>query len=200
MKNRPLFQELAKLAENNTFQKKSLESLEWYRKKVSNLFGEKQLELNQVFEKQNYPNKPLWGNIVTFKYTPKHKDTLPYYDMYPLVLIIDISPQNFLGLNFHYLRPIDRAIFMDRLYKYQKLSVKDQTLKINMYYEWLQSSARLSYYKPCVKRYRTANIGNMFYTLMPQEWDIALFLPTEKFVGANKRTVWKHSISTIKEK
>jgi hypothetical protein len=30
-----------------------------------------------------------------------------------------------------------------------------------------------------------------------QEWETAIFLPTERFQGANKRSVWKESKKTI---
>jgi hypothetical protein len=29
------------------------------------------------------------------------------------------------------------------------------------------------------------------------EWEIAIFLPTEKFVGTNKRNVWRESKQSV---
>lgn len=193
MKDTPLFEKLVNLSDQNVFRQRTTESLEWYKKKLFAEFGDRQLDPLSIFDKNKYPNKPEPGNIVTFRYNPKLAKTLPYYDVYPLVLILKLLPDGFIGLNFHYLSPKHRAWFMDRLYKYQTFSKKDETFKINMSYKILKSTSKLSMYKPCIKRYRRANIGNMFYTLLPSEWDLILFLPTEKFMGSKKQKVWKDS-------
>jgi len=198
MKNAaPLFERIAAITDKNVFKQRTGESLEWYRKKMFAEFGDKNIDPIALFDKNKYPNKPQIGNIVTFRYNPKLANTLPYYDLYPLVLILKILPDGFLGLNFHYLSPKYRAWFMDRLYKYQTFSKQDETFKINMSYKILKGTSKLSMYKPCIKRYRNRNIGNMFYTVLPSEWDFVLFLPTEKFVGAKKQKVWKDSENEI---
>ena len=48
-------------------------------------------------------------------YNPKHKATLPYYDLFPLVLPIQKLSDGFIGINFHYLYPKDRAILLDEV-------------------------------------------------------------------------------------
>jgi len=193
----PLFERLASITDQNVFKQRTWESLEWYRKKLFAEFGDKNINPVPLFDKNNYPNKPQIGNIVTFRYNPKLANTLPHYDLYPLVLVLKILPDGFLGLNFHYLSPKYRAWFMDRLYKYQTFSRVDETFKINMTYKILKGTSKLSMYKPCIKRYKNRNIGNMFYTLLPSEWDMILFLPTEKFVGAKKQKVWTNSENEI---
>ena len=48
-------------------------------------------------------------------YDPKTKDTLPYYDRFPLTIMVGPAPKGFYGLNLHYL-PLDiRARFLDSL-------------------------------------------------------------------------------------
>lgn len=198
MKNiSPLFERIAAITDEAVFKQRTFESLEWYRKKIFLQFGDKNIDPTALFDKKKYENRPKIGNIVTFRYNPKLAQTLPYYDRYPLVLILKILPDGFLGLNFHYLSPKHRARFMDRLYKYQTFSKKDETFKINMTYKILKGASKLSMYKPCLKRYKNRNIGTMFYTLLPSEWDFVLFLPTEKFVGAKRQQVWDDSENEI---
>ena len=43
------------------------------------------------------------GKMYFFHYSPKLKDKLPYYDSFPLVIIIEMYGDGFLGLNLHYL-------------------------------------------------------------------------------------------------
>ena len=45
----------------------------------------------------------------------KHKETLPFYDSFPLVIIIGKAKGGFLGMNLHYLPPTLRAKFLDAL-------------------------------------------------------------------------------------
>lgn len=186
-----------------TFELRTQQSLDWYRQKISNISQTKtQLDPNQVFDKKHYVNYPKFGNIVTFRYSPKTKNSLPYYDAFPLVLIINVVPQGFIGLNFHYLSPIMRAGFMEKLYDYQ-LSVSGgknlPKIIINMKYEILKAQGSLFYYKACIKHYKKSQIKGMFYTLTPDEWDMALFLPTEKFIGEPKKSVWEKSKQIIKK-
>ena len=78
------------------------------------------------------------GKLYFFMYMPKHKGTLPYYDTFPLVLPIQKESDGFLGINFHYLIPKDRAILFDEL----KVFVNDITLgpmtKIKIKYDMMR--------------------------------------------------------------
>lgn len=196
-KERTYFQELVTLAvDKGTFNKRTRQALTWFRTKVKDTFGTKDTDPEVFFDKRNYPNVPIPGNIVTFRYNPIGKATLPYYDMFPLVLIVKLVPGGFLGINFHHLHPMDRAEFMSRLQPYQR-TYSDGTIRINIKYNTMKESNRLLYHKVCLRRYYKTNIKTMFYTLTPDEWDIALFLPTEKFIKTRKQKVWEQSQEKI---
>ena len=141
---------------------------------------------------------------MTFKYDPKLKFELDYYDQYPLILVLKLYADGFLGLNFHYLRAIDRAIFMNSLYKYQ--GEKEFQTIINIKYEKLVGADTMRYYKPCIKRYRYKNISPKIAIIDPHLWDIALFLPTEKFVSkkqrstSNKFRIWERSRNLVRKR
>lgn len=195
----PFFQTLMKLIEGNgTFHKRAQQSIDWYRQKLSSIVDRK-IDPSQLFNQKNYPNKPRVGNIITFKYNPVGVETLPYYDMFPMVLVLKFVTGGFIGLNFHYLNPRQRAVFMDRLMQFQKYSRATETVTINIKYEMLVNNLKLRYYKPCIKRYRTNNISKMVYTILPEEWEIAMFLPTENFVGKKKTNVWLESSKEIQK-
>lgn len=200
-RNRKYFEDLVELArDNEVFNKRTLQALTWHKNKVKEKFGSKDILPDAFFDKKNYPNKPIPGNIVTFRYAPKLKNTLQYYDEFPLVLIVKLVPGGFLGLNFHYLHPIDRATYMSKLAKYEK-PFSDGTIKINITrYSALKTVCNIPFHKECIKAYKTSNIKTMFYTLTPEEWDIALFLPTEKFIKKKKQDVWKESTQRVRKK
>lgn len=137
---------------SDLLKQKTNESLNWYRNKIKNRFSSKTILHTEYFHKKNYPNKPIFGNIVAFKYSPKNEQTLKYYDRFPLVLILKVVPGGFIGLNFHYLHPIHRAYFMDAIYDYSNNQNNYKLKQINIKYNTFKISSRLRYYKPCIKK------------------------------------------------
>ena len=133
------------------------------------------------------------GRMYFFMYNPKHRATLPYYDLFPLVLPIQKFSDGFLGINFHYLYPKDRAILLDEL----KIFVNDRTLsdiaRIKVSYDMLRGFTRFKRAKPCLKRYLTTYMKSQFIPVTPDEWGPALFLPVEQFRKRNKQAVWAES-------
>lgn len=138
-------------------------------------------------------NRNIIGHMVMFQYDPKTKDTLPYYDRHPLVFIVKPLPDGFLGLNLHYLPYKWRAILLNRLTDIATNDKFDETTRIRMTYKLLARSARFKAFQPCLKRYLTPQIRSRFLWVPAQDWEIAIFLPVQKFVGASKEKVWKES-------
>ena len=133
------------------------------------------------------------GRMYFFMYNPKHKATLPYYDLFPLILPIQKFSDGFLGINFHYLYPKDRAILLDEL----KVFVNDRTLseaaRIRVSYNMMRGFTRFKRAKPAIKRYLTTYMKSQFIPVTPEEWAPAIFLPVEKFRKMNKQGVWSES-------
>ena len=95
------------------------QSREWFRKKISTLRGKEFRRINQgqlmQEEELTLNNATDIGKMCMFFYDPKHKDTLPFYDSFPLVIIIGKAKGGFLGMNLHYLPPVLRAKMLDGL-------------------------------------------------------------------------------------
>ena len=133
------------------------------------------------------------GRMYMFSYNPKHKDTLPYYDIFPLIFPIQFSNDGFLGLNLHYLPPVLRARLMDALYSIANNNKYDNTTKLRVSYQILNGAAKYKYFKPCLKQYLWNHINSKFINVEPKNWDSALMLPTERFQKATKDKVWRDS-------
>lgn len=140
---------------------------------------------------------PMVGSMYMYYYDPKHKQTLPYYDRFPLVFPYRKVPGGFMGINLHYLPLVYRAKLMDALYDVTNNKNFDETTKLKMNYQVLSSAAKFKYFAPCVKHYLTEHLRSRFLYVYPSEWDIALFLPTERFQGATKQKVWADSKKLI---
>ena len=145
----------------------------------------------------------MWlGKMYFFVYNPKHKMTLPYYDMFPLVLPVERYSDGFLGINFHYLAPKERAHLLDEI----KVFVNDKTLsektRIMLTYDMLRGFTKFKRAKPCLKRYITMYMKTQFIPVLPDEWGPAIFLPVENFKKMSKKAVWMESkkiYSTIRK-
>ena len=133
-------------------------------------------------------SKQIIGGMYMFFYDPKHKDKLPYYDLFPLVIVVGPAPGGFYGLNLHYLPPKLRLQFFSNLMDIQgsKLSEND---KFALTYNTLQRSSKLRYFKPCFKHYLSSQVQGNFAEVPAPEWEIAVFLPTAQFRKANSYKV-----------
>ena len=138
------------------------------------------------------------GKMYMYFYDPKHKATLPYYDTFPLVFPIERYSDGFLGINFHYLPLPLRARLMDNLYDITSNKKFDDSTKIKATYSLLNGASKFKHFRPTVKRYLVNHIRSRFLFVHPTEWDMALFLPVQKFQKAKLGTVYADSRSKIK--
>ena len=168
----------------------------WYRKQgleVKRKSPKKLMRENRKNLKPTIKGRMMLGNMYLFEYGPKLKKKLPYYDEYPLVFPIKALSDGFLGINLHYLPHRLRARLMDSLYGLLRNDKMDESTRLRISYDILKSAARYKYFKPCVKRYLNENVKSRFLKVEPNEWDIAIFLPLERFQKAPEKTIWTES-------
>ena len=173
-------------------------SAQWFQDKIKGLKG----TLRNQFSSTNAPKfyreaenkidrkvlklRANFGDLFAYYYDPKHRQTLPYYDSFPLVMLIKAEKETFLGLNFHYLPPKLRAILLDRV----SAKIGDTIPK------W-DKLVKIPQIEPCVKRYRFDHIMRKVIPIKEDEQEIAIFLPLERFRKASKSKVWADSRKRI---
>lgn len=133
------------------------------------------------------------GQFYFFSYYPEHHNTLPFYDRFPCVLVLDRTSTGFLGLNFHYLPYTDRARLFDALYTHRKPDVNPIDTEIDVSYDMLSSSSKYFGYAACVRRYLYNSCRSNLLQIGETEWDLALFLPVALFQKQPQSAVWKWS-------
>jgi hypothetical protein len=189
-----IFQKIAKEGRAEGIAVGTEEARDWFRDKAS--------EVGQVNVQREMRNRERTfnklvptdiGRMYHFFYDPKHKDTLPYYDRFPLVFVMDRYKDGFLGMNLHYLPPLFRARLMDRLYTITRNDSIRESEKLRLSYSLLSASSKFKYFQPCVKRYLSNHVRSRFLYIPAEEWDIALMLPTERFKKSKKNSVWTDS-------
>jgi hypothetical protein len=133
------------------------------------------------------------GDMYLFYYDPKHKDTLPYFDRFPLVIPFRKVKGGFYGLNFHYLPPLLRVKLLDRLMVFSNTKGISESTRLKFKYQLLAGSARFGWAQPCVKMYLNDHVRSRFAKIEPEHWVTAMMLPVERFAKANKEQVWRES-------
>ena len=169
-------------------------SAQWFQDKIKGLKG----TLRNQFSSTNAPKfyreaenkvsprvlklRANLGDLYAYYYNPKHRMTLPYYDTFPLIMLIGYEQDTFLGLNFHYINPKLRAILLDRV-----------TAKVGAGIINWKKIAKIRQVEPTVKRYRYDQIVRKVIPIEKDEQEIAIFLPLERFKKSSKSRVWADS-------
>ena len=172
---------------------------EWYRKQATLAAGKRITEDEIVGNTDKGRNKAalrgdsVYGSMYFFRYDPKHKSTLPYYDAFPCIFPINKVKGGILGLNMHYLPPKMRAQLMDALYTTVSDKSYDENTALNINYKILNSAANMRFFAPCVKMYLAKHVRSKFVKINSSEWDTALFLPVQSFQKAGSSKVWADS-------
>lgn len=142
-------------------------------------------------------NRPSIGRMYFFSYDPKYKATLPYYDRFPLIFKVGQYRGGFEGINMHYLPYRLRARLMDALYETSNNKRYDETTRLRITYDLLKAATKYKEFKPTYKKYLNQHVRSRFVEIGATEWDIALFLPVERFEKASKTAVWRDSRNAI---
>lgn len=193
------FTDLLMLSKQSSIDMRTKGADVWFKERVKELYGNSPMPFNRLsqgLETNTSGNRV--GKMYTFRYLPIGRKKLPYYDTFPLIMVLDFKKDSILGINLHYLPHKQRAILFGRLLDIRTNSKFDETTRIKMTYDILKGYSRFRFFKPCIKRYKMNRIRTKFLFIQPKDWYTALFLPTESFKKASRRRVWTESINKIK--
>jgi len=192
---------LTKLTEEHSaasLQRLSRQSMTWFTKKITELKNPVSMVKGMVREKTRYVRTFVKGKLYFFLYDPKTKEELPYYDKFPLVLVLEKYDDGFLGLNLHYLPVKYRILFLRKLMQFAILDDEDDIKRMRVTYDILNASKRFREFKPCVKRYLFPHIKSRILAVQPNEWETAMYLPVHQFKGEKPQKIWKESMEEIR--
>lgn len=170
-----LFQQLEVEAFRAGITPRTQESIAWFRKKASQLRNVNRREImrDEQIALRNRPKTGAFGNMYMYYYDAKHKDTLPYYDAFPLVIPMGPAKGGFYGMNLHYLPPVLRAKALDALLGNGGVPEK--------------------FIRPTIHRYLFSQVKSRFALVDKPEWEVATFLPTADWRNATSSVVYKDS-------
>ena len=162
----------------------------WLRAKINDLKPSRQTLLN---DKGRMRDTTIIGRMYFYFYDPKTKESLPYYDRFPLVIPIEQYRDGFLGLNLHYIHPKQRILLLDELSEFANNSKYDASTKLRLSYDLLKRTGAIYQATPCIKRYLFTHVESRFLEITADEWDLACLLPLENFQKASTSKVYSES-------
>jgi len=193
---------LTKLAEEKNAQDLEMlsrESAKWFMTKLANLKNTSRIPGTIKKEEFRNTTRFIKGGLFFFYYDPKLKEELPYYDRFPLVLMLEKYEDGFLGLNLHYLPIKYRVAFMNKLMNYARFDEEDNPIRVRITYDILNATKKFKEFRPCIKRYLTHHVKSRILAVEPEEWETAVFLPVHQFKKAKPDKVWRESVKQIRK-
>jgi hypothetical protein len=185
--------------EEGTITPRSKASREWFLGKLKSI-GDGSVDRNAMLKSESLSpaSKTIAGKMYMFWYLPKHRETLPYFDKFPLVLPLEITGQTLTALNLHYL-PIDlrQSLFYSLLNRVNNNKYDESTV-MQVTYETLKGSRAMKAHRPCIKKYLAGRIMGNIVNVPAQEWEIAVHLPTALWRKQNENYVHNRSREQIR--
>jgi hypothetical protein len=187
-----IFDKISAAAFKAGIQSRTPKSEEWFTSKVKELSMPSRTKLlkDEALEKRS---KVLVGDMVMYFYDPKTKDTLPYYDKFPLTIVVGPAPGGFYGLNLHYVNPVARARLLNELFKLAPKNLTTDSRLARLRYDMLQGVKKYKEYEPCFKRYLMSNVKSQMSRVPMTDWETAIYLPIQQFKKKSSRSVWAQS-------
>ena len=163
-------------------------SATWYRTQVNKIASN--TTAGQLFRQGKLNSRPSVGRLNLFGYNPKFRKTLPYYDVFPLVLPLEPISGGFMGMNFHYLPPLLRFRLLERMQARASDTKFDKSTRFEVNYDDVRN---VKIVKPTIKKYLYAYCQTGFLRINADEAAIAIYLPVQRFKKASDAVVYSDS-------
>jgi hypothetical protein len=183
-------------------------SFEWYTKKIAELKGRGLITKNKLvtYSEMATQNIEIGGMYMFIYDNPKYKDTLDYFDAFPIVIPFGFDNQHMTGYNLHYLPPQTRWTLLKKLMQNSELSTVrrlSKETKVSMDYQLLKGASAFKELQPCIHQYLYDRIGKvscgMFLKINPAEWNFSVLLPVQDFRSKDRaysaERVWQDSMN-----
>lgn len=140
------------------------------------------------------------GKCFLFSYlNPAGKKELPYYHLFPMVIMLEQKANTMLGLNPFYIQPELRTDLIERLLDNLIGNENDPDSRARVTYDILNKYRRR--YRnafPCIKQYQHNRMGKVVLEMKPELWREFYLGDVSKkhetlFRGASVRKIWSDS-------
>jgi len=106
------------------------------------------------------------------------------YDAYPLIFLLARTPDSLEGINFHYMTPKQRIVLLGRMFEYLNSEDFDDRTKLFSvkFRRTIKNNKLFKYARACYREYKPGRIDSKIIQVHPMDWELAITVPTERFV------------------
>jgi hypothetical protein len=175
-------------------------SIDWFQKKISELGGNSPSAKYDLMKttKPLQTSRFLLGSLFIFKYDPKFKAELPYYDNWPCSLIFGIENDLVRGINFHYLPVTLRARLFDKLWQVAMVYRNNQQQCKRVTWKLLSNVAKFPEVRVAVKSYLYSHLQSRLLKVDIDDWKTAMLLPIASFAKKSISIVHYDAVKNTK--
>ena len=185
------FQKAHKLAKQNNIISRSSRAREWYHDYAAE-YGVNFRSGQMLRGGGKRISDIKLGRMYFFRYESQSsssgRDILQtkdeIYDAFPLVFCLAEYPNLIEAFNFHYMEPALRAQLLGKMFMY--LNNEDFTNKTKLFAtkfrKVIQDNRLFRHAKAAYKTYKPGRIRSKILEVHPLDWELAIMLPTERFI------------------
>ena len=106
------------------------------------------------------------------------------YDAFPLIFLLTETPESFEGINFHYMVPTERIKLLGRMFEYLNSENFDNRTKLfsSKFKKTIKENSLFRFARVCYRVYNPGRVASKIIQVHPMDWELAITVPTEKFV------------------
>ena len=160
-------------------------SISWYSEEIKRIKKNRFNKQSFIRQSTETTKRLEIGKMYMFEYIAKHRDTLPVWDRYPLVLPFTTTENGFIGINLHYLPHRIRAWLLARLLKHSN----EKTNKVQISWQLLSRLSRANVAEFATHRYLINHITTPFRLVKIEDYSNAIMLPMAGWYGNNRKMV-----------
>jgi hypothetical protein len=175
-------------------------AIRWMMQRIGDLkmTYNKPMSQSRLLTAGDQHNRPMLGRMYLYRYAPKTRAKLPYYDTFPLTIPFRIKGNRMYGLNFHYLDLNTRRRLFSNIIDGGYTSGDGlEERAFNFSYKRIKGNRLFAAMPPTIHQYDLRRLRSPLIQIDAKEWPLALYLPVEAFKKESKSTVWKESLSRM---
>ncbi|MEC8996440.1 MAG: hypothetical protein VYA22_02260 [Pseudomonadota bacterium] len=149
-------------------------------------------------------NNLIVGRMYFFRYQPAVAEE--EYDNWPLVFSLYEDADNISGVNLHHMDYKNRIIQLGRMLDFMNNQKFDKTSRLYAakFRKTLWNHRLFRHSKASYRQYRIDQMQSKIIEVHPMDWDLAITVPTERFLGVrgniiDSKRMWKKTVKRAKE-
>jgi len=165
---------------------------EWFKQLTDKIYSNRKSKAN-TFTNYRKSNAVMLGRVYAFRYDPKNKNTLSFFDETPLVIPFDfkdgVDSLGFLGINLHFIPRYQRKAVIQYFIKKNPEQVMKQGKIDISYVQDLKNNPKFKYVYYCIRHYLLDHVRGGFYVIPQEDYINVIDLYSGKYIGKSESEI-----------